>query len=508
MPIRNNELDSGSVMLKTTQNYKIGLYALPNHNLANLVWKYTMHQSLIKRIEIDKLFGKLSHSIPKQGAISSAAILYGDNGVGKSSILNIVFHLLSPADDRGHRTALSQIPFKKVEVELHNGIVISAEREVDVKSKALTFIIRNKKKIVAEWFFTGEKPNYGKFDDSFTSMYFLNDLIKNQPSKADESAVSKLILKQLSNKKLAHQGKDPFLSGLKHYTPRIFYLNADRKLDGDTVVEALDAAEMRHHIRDLRNISDFLRFSRSVSLTQALENAARWVQIRAVSGTNRGSENAHSAYEAILNQLTTFQSHVESRDSHQAFEMLGKQIEQIENDTKNYSKYELAAELKMDKFKLAINNHRPDESFFAARIIKPYIDGLKNKSDAIRPIYEVIDNFVSLINEFLIDKTIMYTLSQGFHIVDSEGSALDPAQLSSGEQQLILIFSHVLAARDSQSVFIIDEPEISLNIKWQRRIVNALLSVASDSDIQFIFASHSLELISQHARSVVEIGRR
>ncbi|MFQ3386998.1 ATP-binding protein, partial [Escherichia coli] len=100
---------------------------------------------------------------------------------------------------------------------------------------------------------------------------------------------------------------------------------------------------------------------------------------------------------------------------------------------------------------------------------------------------------------------VKFQLSQGFLIVNKFGDELTPAQLSSGEQQLLLLFCYVLVARDTPSIFMIDEPEISLNIKWQRIIINSLLDITNEANIQFIFASHSLEIISQHRNRVAKL---
>jgi ABC-type glutathione transport system ATPase component len=54
----------------------------------------------------------------------------------------------------------------------------------------------------------------------------------------------------------------------------------------------------------------------------------------------------------------------------------------------------------------------------------------------------------------------------------------------------------------------IDEPEISLNIKWQRQLVQSLLEITNDASIQFILASHSIELLAQHRDCVVNLKNR
>ena len=67
------------------------------------------------------------------------------------------------------------------------------------------------------------------------------------------------------------------------------------------------------------------------------------------------------------------------------------------------------------------------------------------------------------------------------------------------------MFCYALTAGDNPSVFMIDEPELSLNVKWQRQLLQSLMEVTSGSNIQFIFASHSMELIAQHRNRVVKL---
>jgi predicted ATPase len=54
-------------------------------------------------------------------------------------------------------------------------------------------------------------------------------------------------------------------------------------------------------------------------------------------------------------------------------------------------------------------------------------------------------------------------------------------------------------------VFIIDEPELSLNVKWQRRLVQSLLDCTEGASVQFLMASHSMELLARHRSHVVPL---
>jgi predicted ATPase len=68
------------------------------------------------------------------------------------------------------------------------------------------------------------------------------------------------------------------------------------------------------------------------------------------------------------------------------------------------------------------------------------------------------------------------------------------------------LLCNALIARDHRSIFIIDEPELSLNVKWQRKLIDSLTKCAGTTSNQFIIASHSLELLTKHRTSVVKLS--
>ena len=80
--------------------------------------------SLIQSIDIDDLFGQFRYRLQSKASLrgdDQLLLLYGDNGAGKSTILNIVFHLLHPAPYGGHRSAVGPIPFRFVKIVLTSG---------------------------------------------------------------------------------------------------------------------------------------------------------------------------------------------------------------------------------------------------------------------------------------------------------------------------------------------------------------------------------------------------
>jgi AAA15 family ATPase/GTPase len=53
------------------------------------------HPKRISAVVIKKLFGLYDYTLPGDNIFANIAVLYGENGVGKSTILRMVFHLLS-----------------------------------------------------------------------------------------------------------------------------------------------------------------------------------------------------------------------------------------------------------------------------------------------------------------------------------------------------------------------------------------------------------------------------
>jgi predicted ATPase len=60
-----------------------------------------------------------------------------------------------------------------------------------------------------------------------------------------------------------------------------------------------------------------------------------------------------------------------------------------------------------------------------------------------------------------------------------------------------------LVTKRRGTVIAIDEPEMSMHIAWQRKLVDALLRCASNASPQFIFATHAPDIVAEHRESLV-----
>ena len=73
------------------------------------------------------------------------------------------------------------------------------------------------------------------------------------------------------------------------------------------------------------------------------------------------------------------------------------------------------------------------------------------------------------------------------------GELLTPYQLSSGEKQMLAILLTVLVEDRRPYVLFMDEPEVSLHVDWQQRLIDLILEL--NPNVQIILTTHSPAVI-------------
>ena len=73
------------------------------------------------------------------------------------------------------------------------------------------------------------------------------------------------------------------------------------------------------------------------------------------------------------------------------------------------------------------------------------------------------------------------------------GETLVPYQLSSGEKQMLAILLTVLVEDQQPYVLFMDEPEVSLHIEWQKRLIELIVEL--NPNVQIILTTHSPAVI-------------
>ncbi|HGY1050311.1 TPA: AAA family ATPase [Aeromonas salmonicida subsp. pectinolytica] len=120
----------------------------------------------------------------------------------------------------------------------------------------------------------------------------------------------------------------------------------------------------------------------------------------------------------------------------------------------------------------------------------------------IQEIYRPVSEFINIINKFFEDSNKKIVIDPVgrilIHIMEHRRS-FSVDCLSSGERQLLIIIANVIFNKyqnglsKKRGIIIIDEPELSLHMKWQEMFSEIVLEVSPET--QFILATHSPDIV-------------
>ena len=137
-------------------------------------------------------------------------------------------------------------------------------------------------------------------------------------------------------------------------------------------------------------------------------------------------------------------------------------------------------------------------------VLRIYIENSRTSLKDYRDLASKITLLKQIVDEMLSDKE-MSVDEQGYKIRNSVDSfhELPLSALSSGEQHMIVLMYNLLFHedetendKDAQELLLIDEPEISLHIAWQKHFVNHLEKITELSPFDIIIATHSPHIVN------------
>lgn len=446
----------------------------------------------ITKIEVELLFDLYSYEIPwnSESLDPKLFILYGDNGSGKTTILHTLHHLISSATDRAHKSSVARVPFRSFTVSFSNGTTLRAFR--DGRSVHGTFtlhLFHNGMKVAERTFKVG--------NEGFVPVPETDDGIELDKAFANTCA--------------------EFI-GMESYL-----LTDDRQFDSDSVASRIekkiaDLAISRGHddktTIDIRSATAEHRatvprigFDPSPAdalILTAIERFEDWARERVVEGVSTSSGNVNAVYSHLLDRLAARKG-ANQHTPEQRIENMEKRIRFLSDVSVRQAQYGFDAQFPGNDFLSQLRRVPISSQELAAVALEPYLDSVEAKLRTQENTVSAIALFIDTLNEYLHNKYLSFNVGRGLRVHTSHKRFMPAQKLSSGERQLLTLFCNIMAARTTSGVFVIDEPEISLNIKWQRRLVDSLLGCTAKSGVQLAMASHSFELLSKHRDNVTRL---
>jgi predicted ATPase len=134
---------------------------------------------------------------------------------------------------------------------------------------------------------------------------------------------------------------------------------------------------------------------------------------------------------------------------------------------------------------------------------------VRDSKEKLKPLLEFasrVEPLLSSINSKFKNKSVRLDRERGLLAKGLDGGEIRPDQLSSGEQHEIVLLFHLLFRVSKDTLVLIDEPELSLHIDWQRQFLPELLNIAGGAQIDALVATHSPSIVGERDDLMIDLG--
>ena len=425
----------------------------------------------ISKIAVHRLFGRFNHELTFNPS-ERITIMYGPNGIGKTMILRIIDTLFNHP-----LGSLGRMPFEELHVNFDDGSRLTVERIPGESSPQLVFVSSQQQQDT----FTPSpqiKPQELNFplsaiednlpltqvgtsewrDDQTGEILDLDDVLNTY---GDEFPVEVVKRERII---------PPWLEEIKASLP-VRLIDTERLTDLSSYGRRLRHRRPYRHIapeRTVRRYSDRLgdmvqhTLTEYATLSQSLDRSfpARLVE-------------EPTSESLSIPELSQVLANVEERRSE--FVEAGLLLQEHES-------WSVPIVETMDASRRSV--------------LAVYAQDAREKLGVFDDLYAKVKTFLRIANSRLLYKHVSVS-QKGMKVSTSDGSDLQPEMLSSGEQHEIVLLFDLLFGTKKNSLILVDEPELSLHVAWQRAMLNDLLEMADLSDFRALLATHSPQIIGQ-----------
>ena len=104
------------------------------------------------------------------------------------------------------------------------------------------------------------------------------------------------------------------------------------------------------------------------------------------------------------------------------------------------------------------------------------------------------------------NKSIHIHREKGFVVIGPDETPLDADALSSGEQHELVLLYDLLFRVSPGTLVLIDEPEVSLHVGWQKRFLPDLLAIVQTAELDALIATHSPFIVGDRSDLMVPLA--
>ena len=436
----------------------------------------------ITKVSVKKLFGIFDHEIPLKD--SRITIIHGPNGIGKTVLLTMIHGLFNSKYE-----VFYDVPFQEFRVEF------DGEESIAVKKE------------------TASSQVMPAQDHSNLSIMYCDSGLPYRLRSSEE------------HERIFHEEIDS-IPELRQIGSNLFF---NRKTDSTLTKE--EVIEIYDHLRSkLYNEPDWLTYIKAEAKVHTRFIQTQRLQSRQIVPANKPffipysirreiPSIPNSAVEEYSDEIvktirTTFEEYGElSQARERSFPgrvIGGSGVRDFDRDL--YDKLKVLESKRVELMELGLlekDKDVPDipkldealegsdkaQEELAKVFFSTYIQDVEEKLSVFDEISEQLRILTEIINERFKFKTLMVNKSDGFIFVAQDGEKIPITNLSSGEQHELILFYQLLFHVQPNSLILIDEPELSLHVVWQRNFLKDLQRIVKLRKFDVLVATHSPQIV-------------
>ena len=431
----------------------------------------------LRRIAVDGLFEIYDHDI-RLNLDDRVTLLHGPNGVGKTVVLGMIDSLLG----RRRLSYITRIPFSRFFLEFHDGSTI----EMLPTGEGLGGDTHYEVKLSS-----GGQSHSATVDRLFPAGQIAAKLeyLRPHPELADAWLdmrddevldASEVVSRYSEVLEQSGEGDTKWYGDFCDHA-RTHFIEAQRLV-----------------LIDPRAFSRFnyIRTPRRDSTLSAVERCREHFRTRI-----RNTMVQYGRESQTLDQ--SFPHRLISATDELAIDQLKEQMSVLDSKTEELKRIGVLDETPTHPFPLdSLGGLDPTR----IRVMTLYVRDTHRKLQVLDDLAKRVRVLLDNVNQKYRHKKIELHREHGFVARSHSGQVLPLRSLSSGEQQELVLHYDLLFRVRSNTIVLIDEPELSLHVAWQKNFLPDLLKTVELSNFDALVATHSPFIVGDRDDLMVGLG--